>query len=75
MRPAYFALRHSSAAEHLLPHDVLALLVASLTHDVGHICMATTNAFEIALASPLALLYNDVVHAEHGSLLAWPQPT
>ena len=41
-----------------MPHDVLALLVASLTHDLDH--PANTNAFEIASASPLALLYNDV---------------
>lgn len=67
MHFAYYTLRHSSAASHLLPHDVLALLVASLTHDLDH--PGHTNSFEIASKSPLALLYNDshVLEQHHAS--------
>jgi len=37
--------------------DLLALFIAALGHDVGH--LGRNNAFEIAIQSPVALTYND----------------
>ncbi|KAI8095635.1 hypothetical protein BDF21DRAFT_406378 [Thamnidium elegans] len=42
----------------LRPVDILALLMASLGHDVGH--PGVNNGFMITTATPLAVLYNDV---------------
>ncbi|KAI9497969.1 hypothetical protein BDB00DRAFT_802838 [Zychaea mexicana] len=41
----------------LKPMDILALLMASLGHDVGH--PGVTNMFMVQSGTPLAVLYND----------------
>jgi 3',5'-cyclic-nucleotide phosphodiesterase len=43
--------------------DVLALLLAAVGHDAGH--LGRSNAFEIASESPLALLYNNASPLEN----------
>jgi len=48
---------YSALASFMEPADVLALLVGSLAHDVGH--TGTSNAFHVATSSELAILYND----------------
>ncbi|OBZ83741.1 3',5'-cyclic-nucleotide phosphodiesterase regA [Choanephora cucurbitarum] len=56
---AYFrhSFHHDSISHLLRPVDILALLMASLGHDVGH--PGVNNGFMVNTASPLALLYND----------------
>lgn len=56
---SYLALRLlTNASEYLTQHDVLALMIASLCHDVDH--PGNTNSFEINTSSELALIHNDL---------------
>ncbi|KAI7848061.1 hypothetical protein BDC45DRAFT_326020 [Circinella umbellata] len=48
---------HKRCKELLRPIDILALLMASIGHDVGH--PGVTNMFMIQSETPLAVLYND----------------
>ena len=43
--------------------DMLALLLAAVGHDAGH--LGRSNAFEVASESPLALLYNNASPLEN----------
>ncbi|KAI8142332.1 hypothetical protein BJV82DRAFT_616373 [Fennellomyces sp. T-0311] len=56
-----FAPNHDHPPRHLQdilqPLDILALLMASLGHDVGH--PGVTNMFMVQSCTPLAVLYND----------------
>jgi hypothetical protein len=54
----YASLKNTDALHYLQAQDVLALLVASLCHDIDH--PGVTNAFEINSGSTRALLYNDI---------------
>mmetsp|Transcript_11255 Transcript_11255/g.16890 ORF Transcript_11255/g.16890 Transcript_11255/m.16890 type:complete len:758 (-) Transcript_11255:37-2310(-) len=73
----YLLLTLGKAAELLTPLEILALLIGSLCHDIGHV--GTSNAFQVAIRSPLALIYNDLSPLEnyHASetvkLLAVPE--
>lgn len=56
---AYLAIRNlSNAGSYLTQQDVLALLVASMCHDVDH--PGWTNSYEINTGSELALVHNDI---------------
>jgi len=56
---SYLALRVlTNCSEYLTQHDVLALMIASLCHDVDH--PGNTNSFEINTGSELALIHNDL---------------
>lgn len=65
---AYAFLLNTSAADGLHYHDILALMIASLCHDVGH--TGRTNDFECKSLSPLSLRYNDtsVLENYHAAL-------
>ena len=54
---AYYTLITTKVASKLSRMDVLALMIASLCHDVEH--TGVNNAFEIAAQSNLALVHND----------------
>jgi hypothetical protein len=54
---AYYILRKTKAASCLNSTDMLALLVATVCHDVDH--TGFTNSYEVAAQSGLALTYND----------------
>jgi len=55
----YLSLRLlTNASEYLTQQDVLALMVASLCHDIDH--PGNTNSFEINTGSELALIHNDL---------------
>ena len=68
MHASYYLIACTNALEHFTSHEVLAILVASLCHDVGH--TGRNNAFEINSRSPLAINYNDksVLENYHSSL-------
>jgi len=69
MQCAYMMLRSTRAWTFLTRLEHLALLVASLTHDIDH--PGTTNQFQINCGSELALLHNDqsVLENMHASSL------
>ncbi|OQR82711.1 3'5'-cyclic nucleotide phosphodiesterase [Achlya hypogyna] len=54
----YALLNRTRLLSLLQPIHVFALLIASLTHDIGH--PGTDNGFETAVCSPLAIMYNDI---------------
>ena len=58
MHFTYLILKRTSAHKTLLKTDVLALLVASLCHDIDH--PGNTNTYEINSQSQLALVHNDI---------------
>lgn len=49
--------RHSPVVDLLSPLDILALLMASIGHDVGH--PGVNNNFMVTTSTPLAIIYND----------------
>jgi len=56
---SYISLRLlTNCSEFLTQHDVLALMISSLCHDVDH--PGNTNSFEINTGSELALIHNDL---------------
>jgi len=55
---AFYFLTTTAAHEFLNSLDVLAILVASLCHDINH--PGHNNNYEIKTKSKLALLYNDI---------------
>ncbi|GAA5802997.1 hypothetical protein HPULCUR_008472 [Helicostylum pulchrum] len=56
--PVSSSLHEDHLKNLLRPVDILALLMASLGHDVGH--PGVNNGFMITTATPLAVLYNDI---------------
>ena len=59
----YLLLTCGAAAELLTPIDILALLVATISHDLDH--TATSNMFLVNIGHPLAMLYNDLSPLEN----------
>jgi len=53
----YMTLISGGAVEHFNYQDILALLLASIAHDVGH--PGTNNAFLVNSSAKLAITYND----------------
>jgi len=62
-----FALLYKELVGLMEPIHMLAILVASIGHDAGH--MGRNNEFEVKLGSRLAILYNDksVLEQHHAS--------
>mmetsp|Transcript_26732 Transcript_26732/g.4772 ORF Transcript_26732/g.4772 Transcript_26732/m.4772 type:complete len:166 (-) Transcript_26732:277-774(-) len=57
MHSTYIILATTRATEIYEVHDMLALLIASLCHDVQH--TGRTNIFEVNKESLLSIIYND----------------
>ena len=71
---SYLALRLlTNASEYLTQHDVLALMIGSLCHDIDH--PGNTNSFEINTSSELALIHNDLSVLEVSSMKHSTQPS
>ena len=68
MHSVYFLLSATPADELFNPHELLAILVAALCHDIGH--TGYTNTFEVNRQSRLAIIYNDnaVLENHHAAL-------
>lgn len=57
MQASFLVLTTTDAGARLKHTAVLAILLASLFHDIDH--PGTNNAFQVNSSSPLAILYND----------------
>lgn len=68
MHISYIILACTPADELYSAHDILAILIGSLCHDVQH--TGRTNAFEMNRQSQLAILYNDnsVLENHHAAM-------
>ncbi|CAE8639012.1 unnamed protein product [Polarella glacialis] len=66
---SYFALSEGAGSRFFNYHDMLALMISAIAHDVGH--TGTNNSFLVQTRSPLALTYNDRSPMEnmHASVL------
>lgn len=64
----YLMLTNCNAASYLSYHEILAILIAGMVHDLGH--QGLNNSFLIATGSPLAMTYNDksVLENYHAAL-------
>ncbi|CAK0789133.1 unnamed protein product [Prorocentrum cordatum] len=60
---AYVALTEGQFCRYFSYHDILALLIACVGHDVGH--MGTNNAFLVKTSHSLAMTYNDISPLEN----------
>ena len=66
----YFLLTSTKAHTLCCAEDILAVLIASLCHDVDH--TGRTNSFEVSKSSNLALLYHDTsVLEQHHAAIAF----
>merc|ERR1712203_843086 len=65
---AFLSLHTGGASEYFTLKDILAVLLASVGHDVGH--PGTNNAFQVNARTKTALIYNDksVLESMHASL-------
>lgn len=67
---SYFLLTSTKAHTLCCAEDILAVLIASLCHDVDH--TGRTNSFEVSKSSNLALLYHDTsVLEQHHAAIAF----
>ena len=66
---SYYLLTSTKAHSLCTAEDILAVLIASLCHDVDH--TGRTNSFEVSKGSTLALLYHDtsVLEQHHAAIV------